>query len=85
MWQRLVWQHMIADLKTKLLFLTNIHNKQPHLDRLKNVTNTQSHHEHHTLNLLTSSGLLSTLGLLAVLFKLLLRLMLAVASDLERW
>lgn len=34
---------------------------------------------------LTSSPLLSTLGLLAVLLRLLLRLMLTVASDLERW
>lgn len=33
----------------------------------------------------TSSWLLSTFGLLAVLLRLLLRLMLTVASDLERW
>lgn len=33
---------------------------------------------------ITSSWLLSTFGLLAVLFRLLLRLMLTVASDFER-
>lgn len=49
------------------------------------LSNTQILTATWTLWSVTSSWLLSTFGLLAVLFRLLLRLMLTVASDLERW